>query len=611
MDIKVFLAEIKNRIKTENKGSLYLMRIIAGYLFACLFQYMNRGGIFEKEYPKGVNIAIFIGIFAIGYLVLTTLKFIPFIRKYNTDAFMLFIMTAISCCYLSLAYFLEKGRGIGIFIILAPLLALVIWQTIGRHRLKAGRAVTSTATVLIICGCAVMMLFTVMSTIARYYTLSAPCFDFGIFTQMFENMKDGMGAVTTVERNYLLSHFSVHVSPAYFILLPFYMIYPHPITLQILQGLAILSGVIPLFLICRKYSLTSFKTALVCVTFTLYPAFIGGCNYDIHENCLLVPFLMWLFYAIERESIPMTVIFTILTLSVKEDAAVYAAIIGLYLIFSDRSGKMRKTGVLVLLLSIIYFAICCAYLESQGLGIMTWRYNQYMYNEGGGLITVITSVILNPAYALSNLLTGDKAVYVIQMLAPIAFVPLITKKFHRYVLLIPFILVNLMPDYSYQYSIYFQYSFGSGAILIWMFAMNLKELKYEQRKCVTAFSVVAAAMMTISTMTGMLIGLNYIDNPKHNAVISYLEAMPVTEESITADTFFIPALYKQKELYAPPAHTLATDKNTPLSDIILLDKSLAHYKENYKFFTDRGYKEVKVDEKVSFRITKLIKASDT
>lgn len=609
MDLKVILADFKNKIKNDNYGSLYLMRIIAGYLFACLFQYMNKGQIFTKDFPKEINIAVFIGTFAVGYLVLTILKFIPLIKEYNTDAFILFALTAISCCYLSLAYFLEKGRGIGIFIALAPFLALAIWQTIGRRRLKAGKAVTSTATVLIICGCTVMLLFTVMSTIARYYTLSAPCFDFGIFTQMFENMKDGMGAVTTVERNYLLSHFSVHVSPAYFVLLPFYMIYPHPITLQILQGLAILSGVVPLFLICGRYGLTRFKTALVCVTFTLYPAFIGGCNYDIHENCLLVPFLMWLFYAIERESIPMTVIFTILTLSVKEDAAVYAAIIGLYLIFSDRSSKMRKTGALVLLLSVVYFAVCCAYLESQGLGIMTWRYKEYMYNENGGLITVIMSVILNPAYALSNLFTGDKAVYVIQMLAPLAFMPVVTKKFHRYILLIPFILVNLMPDYSYQYSIYFQYNFGSGAILMWLFAMNLRDLKYEQRKCVTAFSVVAAAMMTISTMTGMLIGLRHMNDPKHNAVITYLENMPVTEESITADTFFIPALYKQKELYAPPAHTLATDKNTPLSDIILLDKSLAHYEENYKFFIDRGYKEAYIDEKVSFRITKLVKAT--
>jgi uncharacterized membrane protein len=301
----------------------------------------------------------------------------------------------------------------------------------------------------------------------------------------------------------------------------------------------------------------------------------------------------------------------VLSLTVKEDAAVYVAVIGLYMIFSDRSGKIRKTGTLILLMSVIYFAVCCAYLESQGLGIMTWRYKEYMYNENGGLITVIMSVVLNPVYALSNLFTGDKAVYIIQMLAPLAFVPVVTKKFHRYILLIPFILINLMTDYSYQYSIFFQYSFGSGAMLLWLFTMNLRDLKYEQRKCVTAFSAVAALMMTLSNMSGMLIGIRYIDDPGHNAVINYLENLPVTEESITADTFFIPALYKQKELYAPPAHTLATDKNTPLADIILLDKSLQHYEANHKFFIDRGYKEVMTDESVSFRITKLVRAFDT
>jgi len=321
--------------------------------------------------------------------------------------------------------------------------------------------------------------------------------------------------------------------------------------------------------------------------------------------------LLWLFYAIEKENIPLIAVFSVLTLLVKEDAAVYVAITGLYLIFSDRSSKIRKIGALVLIGAVAYFLLICAYLESNGLGIMTWRYKDYMFNADGGLITVIMAVILNPAFVLSNLFTGDKAVYAIQMLAPIAFMPIITKRFHRYILLIPFILVNLMPSYQYQHSIYFQYSFGTGAFLFWLFIMNLRDIKYEQRKCVTAFSAVACVMMTLSTMTGMLTGLKYMGDPKNNAVISYLENIPVADESITADTFFIPALYKQKELYAPPAHTPATEQNTPLSDIILLDKTLSNYEANYKFFIDHGYKEVPVDEKVSFRITMLIPTNDT
>lgn len=70
-----------------------------------------------------------------------------------------------------------------------------------------------------------MLVFTALAMSLRYYKLCTPAFDFGIFTQMFENMKDGLGPVTTVERNYELSHFAVHFSPAYYLMLPFYMLF--------------------------------------------------------------------------------------------------------------------------------------------------------------------------------------------------------------------------------------------------------------------------------------------------------------------------------------------------------------------------------------------------
>ena len=611
MKIKEIPTVIYNRIKSDNKGTAYLMRIISSWLFVCLAAYISKKSIFIKEYSAGVDIFIFIAGLILTYALLTMLRYIPGLKECKTDSTALILVTAASCCYLCFAYFLENGIGINGFVTFAPFLALCIWHTIGKQKLKAGKYAAYTAPVLILSGCAVMLLFTAVAISARYYNLSTPAFDFGIFTQMYENMKDGIGPVTTVERNYLLSHFSVHFSPAYYLLLPFYMLFPHPVTLQVLQGIVLVSGVIPLILICRKYSFTPFKMALTCIAYTAYPAFIGGCNYDIHENCMLLPLLLWLFYAIEKEKLPLIAVFSILTLLVKEDAAVYVAVTGLYLIFSDRNKKIRKTGIVLLIGSIAYFLLICAYLESNGLGIMTWRYKDYIFTADGGLITVIMAVILNPAFVMSKLFTGEKAVYIIQTLAPLAFMPVITKRFHRYILLIPFILINLMPSYQYQHSIYFQYSFGTGAFLFWLFVMNLRDIKYEKRKCITAFSAIACVMMTLSTMTGMLAGLKYMSDPKNQAVISFLEKFPVTDESITADTFFIPALYKQKELYAPPAHTPATEQNTPLSDIVLLDKTLTYYEVNYEFFTEHGYKEVPVDEKISYRISMLVSTSDT
>ena len=62
-------------------------------------------------------------------------------------------------------------------------------------------------------------------TVYRVLTYRAPTFDFGIFSQMFHQMRTTGLPVTTVERDGPLSHFAVHVSPIYYLLLPFYCIY--------------------------------------------------------------------------------------------------------------------------------------------------------------------------------------------------------------------------------------------------------------------------------------------------------------------------------------------------------------------------------------------------
>ena len=78
-------------------------------------------------------------------------------------------------------------------------------------------------------------------TCLRYKTYSAPNYDFGIFCQMFHYMKTTGLPMVTCERNELLSHFAVHISPIYYILLPFYYIFPSPLTLQIGQAVVLAS----------------------------------------------------------------------------------------------------------------------------------------------------------------------------------------------------------------------------------------------------------------------------------------------------------------------------------------------------------------------------------
>lgn len=98
-----------------------------------------------------------------------------------------------------------------------------------------------------------VLLFTVISvtilmigTVCRLKSYESSCFDMGIFLQMFEYMSKTGKQYTTVERNVLMSHFNVHFSPCWYLLLPIYMIFRNSVVLVILQVLIIASGVLPL-----------------------------------------------------------------------------------------------------------------------------------------------------------------------------------------------------------------------------------------------------------------------------------------------------------------------------------------------------------------------------
>ena len=86
-------------------------------------------------------------------------------------------------------------------------------------------------------------------TVLRYRLNYASAYDFGIFSQMYYYMDKLWEPLTTCERDGLLSHFAVHLSPVFYVLLPFYKLVPRPETLLVLQALLVISGMVPLYLL--------------------------------------------------------------------------------------------------------------------------------------------------------------------------------------------------------------------------------------------------------------------------------------------------------------------------------------------------------------------------
>ena len=388
--------------------------------------------------------------------------------------------------------------------------------------------------------------YLVTLTLCRLFSYSSPCFDFGIFAQMFHNMLDSFQPLTTCERDKLLSHFAVHISPIFYLYLPFYALVPHPATLLVMQAVFLFSGIIPLLLLARKFSLSRPLTVIVSALYFTYPAMIGGCFYDLHENKLLLPLLLWLLCLLEHKRYGLVYLFAFLVFFVKEDAPIYVAFIAIYWIFAK---PRKRHGIALLVLSGLYFAGAVYLLERFGEGAMFGRYNNFIDSKDSPL-ELVKTVLINPALVLYESLTEDKLGFLAYMLLPLGLLPLLTRRWSRLILILPMVLVNLMPDYHYQHNIGYQYTYGVAALLFYLLLLNLPELNAKTRRGLLLFAISATVLLTAMRMPGQI---NYLRRVTAHAednqrIAAALELIP-DEAAVRSSTMFVPQLSQRSTLY--------------------------------------------------------------
>ena len=412
-------------------------------------------------------------------------------------------------------------------------------------------------------GGGVMTCFIASVCIVRYVVYYAPTYDFGIFANMFDNMLETGLPLTTCERDGLTSHFSVHISPIYYLILPLYALCPRPETLLVIQAAAVVSGCVPIWLIARKKTGSYAAAAVFSVVYLLYPAFSCGAYFDFHENKFLAPLILWaLWFCENKKRIPMY-LFLLFTAMVKEDASVYTAVVGLYMFFGK---KERLHGALVFGGSLAYFFGAVALLGHIGEGGQFWRYGNI---ASGSLTDIITAVFLNPMRVVSECVGEDKVKFIFQMLFPLLGLPLFSKKASRYFLLIPFVLVNLMPDYVYQHDIGYQYTFGSGALLFYLAILNWTDLRESLKPGFvkkTALAICTAAMlsfMAYGARGGIYFSMALEDSHITKSIRSALDIIP-EDATVCASTMFVAHLADCEEIYD-------MDSNFRLTDYVAVD----------------------------------------
>ncbi len=403
-------------------------------------------------------------------------------------------------------------------------------------------------------------------TALKYKSFYHSTFDFGIFCQMFESMATTGLPTTTIERSRELSHFAVHFSPFFYLLLPGYFIFRSPLYLLFAQAFAVALGALAVRRICRALGLSDSTGVLAAAIYLLFPTMANGCFYDFHENKFLSVLILWLVaFILERKTVPVCV-FALLVLSVKEDAFIYVIAICLWMFITKRQ---RKLAVGIFAFSLFWFFFACNMIELCGGEIMSGRFDNFSLSGKSSLWDTVVTCFTDIGYLIKEVFSGadtrafremtysgQKLEFVLWTFAPLCFTPFLRKRPSEMVLLLPLLVINLMPSWMYQYDIDFQYTYGTCALIIFLFILFLREAKINVRAFVLCAGIMMCTVFALSASYPKAV--NYYekytaDREMYQKTEEALSAVD-KEASVTAYGYIVPHLWYIEDLRSCPEY---------------------------------------------------------
>jgi uncharacterized membrane protein len=265
--------------------------------------------------------------------------------------------------------------------------------------------------------------FSVLS-ILKHDNFHSFTFDLGIMSQVLWNTSMGRLFELSLDRPLntplIGSYFGNHVRPIMLLLVPLYRLWPDPRLLLVLQSVALGLGAVPLFWIARRELKNPAMQAALVVCYLLYPA-LGYINFfDFHPVAFTIPFLFVAYWALLEKRSALFWSMIVLTLATKEEMVVPVLAFGVYCLFKPR---WRRKGLCLLALATLWAFLCFVviipyYNEGRSYRFFDlWAYlpPQLLARGGrdGGQISI------------ANLFSAESVVFVVHLLLPLGFLPLL------------------------------------------------------------------------------------------------------------------------------------------------------------------------------------------
>ena len=378
-----------------------------------------------------------------------------------------------------------------------------------------------------------------------YYGYGYPPFDLAIFDQgMWLLTHFHIPFVTVMGRNL----FGDHTSFILLLFAPFYRLFPEPQGLLMLQTLAIAGAAIPIYVLAQKFTRNTYIATALAATFLLNPALEQGNMQQFHPEALQVLIIAVAIYAAIESRGALLFVMVVLSLMVKEDAALLIIPLGLWVLWR----RDRKWGLWIIAGAVAWTAAALEWIIPSLLGRSSLYGGDIPF---GGVSGFFRTLFTLPVTMFTYLKDDGRPYYVWQMGFTTGWGFLLSPEIAAIGVLV--LLENVVSTLPYMHQIPYQFSMPLVPVLVLGTVWAVSRQKTTVRRYVLTAVTVGCALWScvlwgLAPFSSNSVSGEWAPNRAAVRAFSSLERKIPPNAIVSAWYIFVPHLDHRTQIYLWP-----------------------------------------------------------
>lgn len=256
--------------------------------------------------------------------------------------------------------------------------------------------------------------------------------------------------------SYTTSAFGQDLFLFHFVLLPFYALKETTATLLFLQTVGAAFGALAIYLIARDaLPRTRIVPLLFGVLFLSYVPMQNANLYEVQPRLFAATFLLFAYWCMTRGYAVGFWVCVVLAIINRNDTALVIVMLGLYGVLTRRRAVFSWGPMLF---AAAYWVLAIFVIIPAITGGTQFSYVQNYDWLGPTTGAIVKTIVTHPLFVARTAFGPDRWQYVVSLLFPLAFLPLLKPR--ALLLVVPPFLINIFASdhYKYQRDIFHQYS---------------------------------------------------------------------------------------------------------------------------------------------------------